>query len=76
MPTQMPRKGRPRSRADLVQRLDQSGNALEPRAAVGEGADSREHQTIRAPHDLRIVGDANRLVELGLARGSLEGLHR
>ena len=47
MPTQMPRNGRPRAiTASLQRRLRARARAASPRAAIGEGADARQHDAV------------------------------
>ena len=74
MPTQMPRNGRPLLAHRLVQRLDHAGHRIEAVAAIGEGADARQHHAVGAAHRVGIAGDHDRLVEPALARGALERL--
>ena len=46
MPTQMPRNGPALAANRSVQRLDHAGQAVEARAAIGEGADARQHDAL------------------------------
>jgi hypothetical protein len=67
MPTQMPRKGLPRSSHLFFQGFPHAGNGLKPVAAVAEGADTRQYDALGVAHDVRIGGDANRLGDAALA---------
>ena len=54
MPTQMPKKGRPRSAHSLGHGLDQAGDGVEAAPAIGEGADTRQDDAVgpaRPPPD-------------------------
>ena len=46
MPTQMPRKGRLSSCTPALQHLDHAGHRIEAAAAIGEGADARQHDAV------------------------------
>ena len=44
----------------LLQRLDHAGHGVEPGAAVGEGADARQHDAVGREHRVGIAGDDDR----------------
>ena len=41
----------------FVERIDHARHRVEPAPAIGEGADARQHDAIRAPHRIGIVAD-------------------
>ena len=52
IPTQMPRKGRPRRRTASLSASTIPGNDIKPAPAVGERAHARQHNVIRAPDEI------------------------
>ena len=46
MPTQMPKNGRPVLAHAPLQRLHHAGHRIEAAAAIGEGADARQHDPV------------------------------
>src|SRR5580704_15295145 len=56
----------------LVQRPDHAVHRVEAAPAIGEGADTRQHDTVRLRHHRRIVGHHDGLTEAGLVRGAFE----
>ena len=57
MPTQMPRNGLPRSITSRCSDLDHARHAVEAGAAVGEGADARQHDAVGRGDLARVGGD-------------------
>ena len=56
----------------LVQRLHHARHRVETAAAIGEGADARQHDAVGRRHDFRVRGDDDRVARL--ARRALERL--
>src|SRR5580692_225925 len=56
----------------LVQRSDHAIHRVEAAPAIGKGAYTRQHDTVRLRHHRGIVGHHDGLAEAGLVRGALE----
>lgn len=74
MPTQMPKKGRPVFLDRLRQRFLHALHDGEAAAAIGIGADARQHDAIGRGHPFRPVGEIDFGRDARLAGGALEGL--
>ena len=72
----MPKNGRPFVDHRFLKRLNHAVDRIEPAAAVGKGADARQHHAVRRRHRARIVGYDDRLIEAGVAGGAFEGFRR
>src|SRR5262249_33022485 len=58
----------------MLQRIDHTGNFVEPAAAIGECANAGKHNPFGARDRIRIAGDGDRLLEAAFARRAFEGL--
>ena len=56
-----------------LQGVDHARHAVEAGAAVGEGADARQHDAVGVGHLARVRRHQHAIVRAGLARGALEG---
>ena len=76
MPTQMPRNGRALAMATSSTASTMPGNGVEPGAAIGIGADARQHDAVGGAHAIGVGGQLDLGRDAGFARGAFESLGR
>ena len=76
MPTQMPRKGRPRVRTQSSSASTIPSTAGQAAPAIRKGAPTRQHNAVGTSDPIGIAGHGDLGRKAGLASGALEGFGR